>query len=89
MTGEEHLKSYAFFNGKQRDGTLIEIPHSLHKKYSKQIHGIITKSFRWDRSKDDSDNSDGKRRKSLSQDGKDYNLFRTQYWKLRSEQFGP
>lgn len=90
LTSEEFDHGSVFFTGQKRDGSLVELPTSLHRgeKYNKVLHGLnIGMSFR--KNFDFEKGEDGKLKKHLvkSDGAKHYQSFRRQYWKLRAAQF--
>ena len=74
MSGQETMHGYEYFNGEKRDGTILEIPMSVHDKYSRQLHEGQP-SFR-------TDETGGK-----SYEAKKYEAFRRMYWKERANRF--
>ena len=79
LTGEETLLSSPFFNGTDRDGTMVELPQNIHDKYDKQIHMKGLPSFR---------KSYGRKRDvTRSADSAKYTNFTKQYWRDRAEKY--
>ena len=74
-TQVETQKGSGYFNGEERDGSIIEVPSSVHKTYHKVLHINKKGSFRVD------DKTGGK-----SLDGEKYEKFRKKYWKDRLKQ---
>jgi hypothetical protein len=56
----------------QESGSMVEILESTHQKYSSQLHGLI---------------EDGQSFRNNPTLEKQYNNFRSKYWKWRYEQF--
>lgn len=40
VTGEESVKGSKFFTGEEYDGSVVELPHSLHVKYHAKVRRI-------------------------------------------------
>ena len=71
-TQQETIKGNKYFNGEERDGSIIEIPSITHKTYHKVLHFYRDVSFRVD-----------KRTGGKSFDNMKYIKFRRNYWKDR------
>lgn len=75
ITSQETSKGSVYFTGRERDGSIAEVPSSIHKKQKKVIHvSLKDGSFRVD------DLLGGK-----SFDANKFEKFRKIYWKKRLE----
>lgn len=72
ISGEETQHGSMYFSGADRDGTLVEIPATVHDVYSRQLH-IGTSSFRRDADRE------------KTEDAAKYEAFRSEYWIQRAK----
>ena len=86
LTSEELKQQTDFFNGEITDGTLVEIPSSIHRKYNKQLHAINANhgSFRKGRILYIDENGRTVRGKKKTYDAYQYDAVRKRYWKDRA-----
>lgn len=74
LSGEETHHGSVYFNGSEKDGSIVEIASTVHDTYSGQLH-IGASSFRRD--------ADGEK----TEDAAKYEKFRSAYWKRRAKKF--
>lgn len=75
VTSQETSKGSGYFNGEDRDGSIMELPSYIHKTYNGILHIGRERSFRVD------DVTGGKSYESAK-----YTKFRNKYWKERLKQ---
>ncbi len=82
LTSTERNRGSKYFNGEDRDGTVVEIKSSVHDKYKKQLHAVNEKnnSFRKVTTETVDENGKPTRQKTKSYDATQYEKFRSQYW---------
>lgn len=90
LTGEEFDPGSVYFTGKLRDGSLIELPTSLHrgKKSFRILHGLNKgQSFRKKIISEKDKSGKIKRYRIKTEAADHYNAFRSEYWRLRAAQY--
>lgn len=85
LTSSEKQSNY---NGKSRDGTVVEINSSKHDKY-KQLHNINEKNNSFRRKKIEKTDKNGNKYREYvkSDDAKHYEKFKDQYWRDRANEY--
>lgn len=88
LTSTERNRGSKYFNGEDRDGTVVEIQSSVHNKYKKQLHAVNEKdnSFRKVTTETVDENGKPIRQKTKSYDATQYEKFRSQYWVDRASE---
>ena len=89
LTSEERTQQTLFFNGEKTDGTLVEMPSSVHDKYDKQLHAINEShnSFRRQKTTTEDENGNTIRVKEKTYDAYQYDAVRSAYWKERAAEY--